>query len=78
MQSSLALVDYINYVIWLNGSDFMVDEIREDNIKDHQVPSQKYLGAPAHPKPATEPSTSLNSGTILPIAPVFPRAQKMV
>jgi len=36
--SSSFLVEYINYVLWLNGSDFVIEEIYEDISSCHPVP----------------------------------------
>ncbi|CAM4681286.1 unnamed protein product [Leuciscus chuanchicus] len=56
----------------------LLDPIKEDKTNPHPVTSREHLGAPAHSKPATEPSTSINIGIISSFPPVFPQARKMV
>jgi len=33
------LVDFLNYVFWLNGSNLVVDAVNEDNYSHHPVPT---------------------------------------
>lgn len=75
----IPLVDFINDVLWLNGSDFFVKEIKEDNINHHPAAFRKHLSAPAHPKPVSKPSTDSAPVTIrtaYSAFPGFPQAQK--
>lgn len=76
------LDDCIDRVLWLNGSDFVVEEINEDITCHHPVLSQKHFGAPAHHKPAPNLSTDLSATvhirTAYSASPAFLRAQKNV
>ncbi|KAK2916425.1 hypothetical protein Q8A67_000799 [Cirrhinus molitorella] len=51
LDHSLPFFESINLILWLNGSDFIVEEV------PRPVPSHKLLSTPTHPKPATKPST---------------------
>jgi hypothetical protein len=77
----IPIVGCINHVLWLNGSDFVVEEDNEDITCQHPVPSQKHLGVPAYPKPVPNLSTdsvTVNIRTAYSTSPAFPLAQKNV
>lgn len=57
----LFLPKSINFILWLNGSDFVDKEVKNC---PHPVPSRKCMGALTNPKPVTKPSFSLDICTI--------------
>lgn len=69
-------MDFINYVLCLNCSNFIVDAVNEGNHYHHSVSIQKRVGTPADPKPAS--SIHLTTGTMSLSPPVFPQARKMI
>ncbi len=67
------VTDFINYVLDLKGSKFLVD------VEDHPPPNRKHVDAPAHHKPAlstygsNEPTPS-----VPPTCPLVLRSSSLV
>ncbi len=57
----LRLAESINLILWLKGSDFVV----EFKNCPHPVPSRRHMVAPTCPKPAIKPSTAENRAVCL-------------
>ncbi len=69
--SDFPLIELINLVLYLNGSDWEVEECKSHN---HPASPENCRASPIHPMPG--PSTYLASGYGHPHSLVFPRARK--
>ncbi len=69
--SDFPLIELINLVLYLNGSDWEVEECKSHN---HPASPENCRASPIHPMPG--PSTYLANGYGHPHSLVFPRARK--
>ncbi|ROL47650.1 hypothetical protein DPX16_13365 [Anabarilius grahami] len=73
-----SLVESINLILFLNGSDFEIEEVQEKTCLPRPVPSEKHAAWSVHPQPvsSTYPSSG-SSHSVLPV-PKPKRPMKMV
>ncbi len=69
-----SLIELINLVLYLNGSNFEVEETKEKFQSRHPVPSEACHVSPAHPTPGT-PTYRTNGSDRLP-RPKYPRIRQ--
>ncbi|ROL52190.1 hypothetical protein DPX16_6067 [Anabarilius grahami] len=65
---SFSLVESINLILFLNGSDFEIEEVQEKTCLPRPVPSEKYAAWSVHPQPVS--STYPSSGSAHFVLPV--------
>ncbi|ROL48235.1 hypothetical protein DPX16_5629 [Anabarilius grahami] len=73
---NFSLVNSINLILFLNGSNFEVDEIKKNQHYPCPAPSAAYQASPAHLTP--EPCTYRFNGPVHSWPSAFPRGRKWV
>ncbi|ROL50286.1 Stimulator of interferon genes protein [Anabarilius grahami] len=73
---NFSLVNSINLILFLNGSNFEVDEIKKNQDYPCPAPSAAYQASPAHLTP--EPCTYRFNGPVHSWPSAFPRGRKWV
>ncbi|KAK2883647.1 hypothetical protein Q8A67_017284 [Cirrhinus molitorella] len=64
-ERDFSLIEFINLIIYLNGSNFEIDEVKEDRGSSHPDPCETRRVVPAHPTAGT-PTHRTNSSDRLP------------
>ncbi len=67
---NFTLVELVNLILYLNGSNLEVEEVKENLTRSHTAPSEKHVASPAHSPPVN--STYLSNGSVSSAPPVFP------
>ncbi len=69
-----SLIELVNLILYLNGSDFEVEEIKDNFKSPHPAPSGTRRVSPAHPTPGTP--TYLTNGSDHLRNPRYPRGRR--